>query len=101
MGVGRLCVAELMLEEALEPSEAGGVGRSSLSYFGWPDGLAVSLAPGVLVHQMTGPALRGLRVGRSIVQSLHLRHVAEVVKGAMNMTTLAVLGDDTVIVFRG
>ena len=91
----------LRLEEALKPSEAGGLGRCSLGRFGWPDSLAPPLAPGVFVHQMTVSALRGLRVRRSIVQRLHLRYVAEVVKGAMNVTTLAVLGDDAVIVFRG
>jgi hypothetical protein len=91
----------LRLEEALKPFEAGGIGHRSLGYFGGPKGLAPLVAPGVFMYQMTDPALRGLRVGFSIVQRLHLRYVAEVVKGAMNVTTLAVLGDDAIIVFRG
>ncbi len=67
-----------------------------IGHFGRPERFASPHAPGVFVHQMTGPVLRGLRVGEAIIQRLRLWHMGEGIKRAMNVAALAILRDDTI-----
>ena len=66
------------------------------SYFGRPQCLALARSPGVFVHQVTGAALHRLSKRGAIIQSLSLWHMAGGIKGAVDMTALAVFCDDTV-----
>jgi hypothetical protein len=64
------------------------------------DGLAVLHVPGVFRHQMTGPALRGDRIGHTIIERAYVREVLAWIQSPMNMTALTILHNDEVVFFR-
>ncbi len=72
-----------------------------LRHLSGPQGLAPLHAPRIFVDQVADAAFCGGSIGFTVVEGMHARHVRHGVKGAMNMTALAILRDDLVPVCSG
>jgi hypothetical protein len=62
----------------------------------WPKGLTPLHSPCVFSHEMTHTAFNCSGIGRTVVQSTDARRMLLWIKGAVDMTTLAVFRDDLV-----
>jgi hypothetical protein len=67
----------------------------------WPDGFPQAYAPRVFVDQMARIACSCRVVRRTIIEMLHTCGVINGIKGAVNMTILAIRSDDGIGLFEG
>jgi len=65
----------------------------------WPDGFPQAYSPRVFVDQMARIACSGCVVRRTIIEMLHACDVIDGIKGAVNMTILAIRRDDGIGLF--
>jgi hypothetical protein len=65
-----------------------------------PEGFAPVRTPRVFMYQVAGATLRLCGIRLAIVQGLDARDMTQGFKGAVNMATLAVFGDDLVADIR-